>query len=234
MNGIASSALRCAGIALVLLLVGAASASSQADRITLVVTQYESVNSGGLRATLRFAGVVNGAGAGEVVDVVGRDCGAKPGDIRLIAQTQTRGGGGYQVDNPEQVSPFRWTPVESGIEFRSRWNGRFSDPYVWKQAAPLYAIRVGKPRVWTVHFAPRGTFLVSMKGKIVELQRQIGARWVRYARARLAYKPHLHYGAFNYEVKFAVPKRRLKLRAVLPAASAVPCYLKTVTPPWRT
>jgi hypothetical protein len=226
---------RWVGVALVLLLAGAASASSQADRITLVVTEYDSVNSSWPELTMRFAGVVNGAGAGEVVDVVGRDCGAKSGDIRLIVQTRTRDGGGYQVDNPEQVSPFRWVPVQSGIELRSRWNGQFSDPYVWKQAAPFYVgVRTGKRRVWTVHFAPRETFLVNMKGRIVELQRQIGARWVRYARARLAYKPHLQYGAFNYEAKFAVPKRGLKLRAVLPAASAAPCYLKTVTPPWRT
>jgi hypothetical protein len=230
----ARSFVRCTGVGLVLMLLSAASASSQADQITLVVTQYESVNSGGI--ALRFTGVVNGAGAGEVVDVLGRDCGAKPGDVRLIAQTRTRDGGGYQADNPEQVSPFRRVPVESGIELRSRWNGRLSDPYVWKRPAPFYAIRAGKRRVWTVRFSPLGsrTFLVSMKGKIVELQRQIGARWVRYARGKLAYKPSLIYGAFNYEVKFPVPKRGLKLRAVLPAASAAPCYLKTVTPPWRT
>jgi hypothetical protein len=196
------------------------------------VSQHKSATSGSV--FLRFSGVANGAAAGEVVDIVGRDCGSKPGDIRLIAETLTRAGGGYQVDNPQQEFPWRWSRMESGMEFRARWKGRFSDPYVWRLRAPLWVKKVPNRR-WRVHVTPPSAF-VNMHGKVVELERQSSGRWVRYARAKLVKKPRFPDagGPFNHEAVFVVPKRGLRLRAVLPTPSALPCYLKAVTPPWRS
>jgi len=222
-------ALTLAG-AIVVLLACATSASSQGDAVTMVVTEYRDVSSGLL--VHRFSGVAGGGAAGEVVDIVGRDCGSKPGDIRLIAQTLTRAGGGYQVENPEQVYPYRAVRVDSGIEFRARWKGQLSDPYVWRKQAFLAVTKVPKRRAWKVHALPPNAF-VSMQGKVVELQRNIAGRWVRYRRAKLVRKPN-GFGALNHEARFNVPKRGLRLRAVLPTPSALPCFLKTVTPPWRS
>jgi hypothetical protein len=212
---------RSVGVALVLLLVGAASASSQSDQVTLFVTLFRSINSGALE--VRFSGVANGAPAGEVVDVLGRECGARPGDVRLIAQTQTRAGGGYLVES------HGWT---TGMEFRARWNDRLSDPYVLRRPAHLWVTKVPKRPAWRVGIFPPNAF-VSMKGKVVVLQRQRGGRWLEYQRAKLKLKPSSS-SAYSHEVRFNVPKRGLKLRAVLSAASAAPCYLKTITAPWRS
>jgi hypothetical protein len=228
----ARRALICCGLGLVLLLGNASSATSQGDPLTLVVTPYENVNATGLAH--RFTGVATGAAAGELVDVLGRDCGSKPNDFRLIAQTQTRAGGGYQADNPEQVFPFRRVEVGSGMELKARWNGIFSNSYTWRTHAPFYVIKMGKRRAWKAHLMPPWGVQLSLKGKIAELQRQVGTRWVRYARAKFVHKPSFLHGSTNYEAVFNVPKRGLKLRAVLSAPNAAPCYLTTITPPWRS
>jgi hypothetical protein len=196
----------------------------------MFVTQYRNVNG---VLVLRFSEVASGAVAGEVVDVLGRDCGAKASDVRLISQTQTRAGGGWQVENPEQQPPWRSATVGSGAEFRARWKGRLSDPYVWRLQAPLSFKKVPGRRAWKVLTSPPNA-LVSMKEKIVELQRKSGERWVRYQRAKLAYRPSFTLGPFNHEAVFSVPMRGLTLRALLPTASAAPCYLKTVTGAWRS
>ena len=70
---------------------------------------------------------------------------------------------------------------------------------------------------------------------MVELQRFSGGTWVRVRRARFAYRPLLEYGgAFNYEARFVVPTRGLRLRAFVPAESAAPCFLAGASPEWRS
>ena len=66
---------------------------------------------------------------------------------------------------------------------------------------------------------------VPLKRKTIELQRSTAGGWATIQRARLAYKPSLRWGPFNYEARFRIPARGLRLRADLPPASAAPCYL---------
>lgn len=205
------------------------SAASRADGVTMVFSQYRNANG---VLVLLFSGTVASSAPGETVDLLERSCGQR--DYRLTWSTQTRAGGGWQVQNPEQDAPWRSTRVDSGTTFRARWNGHFSDPYLWRLPAPIGAIKIPGRRAWRVLVSPPWLANVSMKGKIVELQRWSGRRWVRYRRARLAHKPSYDYGAFNHEAVFAVSKRGLRLRAFLPARSAAPCYLAGATQPWRS
>lgn len=204
------------------------SAASRADGVTMVFSQYRSVNG----PVLVFSGTVATGASGETVDVLAQDCGQR--DYRLIGGAQTRAGGGWQFENPEQVAPWRYTRVDSGTTFRARWRGHFSDPYLWRLPAWLSVIKIPGRRAWRVLVSPPRLTTVSMQGKIVELQRWSGGRWLRYRRAPLVPKPSYDYGALNHEAVFAVPKRGLRLRAFLPARSAAPCYLAGVTQPWRS
>lgn len=205
------------------------SAAPRADAVTLVVTQYRSVTSGA--RVLEFSGTVASGAGGEIVDVLGQDCGRR--GYRLIGETQTRAGGGWQLQNPEQVAPWRYTRVYSGTTFRARWKGQLSDPYLWRLPAFIGAVKIPGRRAWRVFVSPESPW-ISLKGKTVELQRWSRGRWVLYRRARLAHKPSYEHGAFSHEAVFAVPARGLRLRAFLRARSAAPCYLAAVTPPWRS
>jgi hypothetical protein len=73
-----------------------------------------------------------------------------------------------------------------------------------------------------------------MAGRIVELQRRTGSAWVRYRTARLVHKASFDRGPYNNEAVFNVPARNLRLRAYLPRASALPCWLPAATAPWRS
>lgn len=210
---------------LILLLASSGLAMTRADTVTLVFGQYRNVNG---VLVLVFSGTVSNGAAGEEVEVVGRDCGGQ--GYRLISGAQTRSGGGWQAQNPSSEPPYRSTPVDSGMTFRARWKGQLSNPVVWRVPAFVGAVKVAGRR-WKVFVTPsRGT----LKGKIVELQRQVGRRWVRYRQAPLLHKPSFDLGPFNHEALFAVPKRGLKLRAFLPARSAAPCHLAGVSEPFRT
>lgn len=232
MSAVTWRALGVGGCVLVLLLASVGTASTRSAELTMVVTQYKNVNN---VTVMRFAGTATGAGSGETVDVLAWDCWSPRGDFRLITQTQTREGGGYQATNPQQEPPGHYAPVHSGTTFRARWKGRLSNPYLWRLPAQVWAMKMAKRRAWKVHVNPL-TAYVSMKGKVVELQRQVGGRWVRYQRAKLVERPSFDpaLGAFNHEARFNVPRRGLRLRAVLPRSSAAPCFLKTITPPWSS
>jgi hypothetical protein len=202
------------------------SAASRADGVTMVFSQYRSARFGG--RVLVFSGTVASGASGETVDVLGQDCGQR--DYRLIGSTPTRAGGGWQLENPGDSN----ARVESGTTFRARWNGHFSNPYLWRVPANIGVIKIPGRRAWRVLVSPPQFSNVSMKGKIVELQRRSGGRWVRYRRARLVHKPSYEHGALTHDAVFAVSKRGLRLRAFLPARSAAPCYLAGVTQPWRS
>ena len=224
--------LVAATIALVLLagVIGSGAATSAPDLVTLNVGAYRNAN--GIHV-LVFSGTVSGSASGQEVDVLGEDCGVR--GSRLISGTRTLAGGQWRVENPHADPPWRFSPWNSGITFRARWNGELSAPRVYRLPAPLSAVKLGNRRAWRVSISPPPPGTVSMKGKVVELQRLTGGSWVRIARSRLVYKARLHYGgAFNHEVVFQVPQRGWKLRAFLPAASAAPCYAAGASAEWRS
>jgi len=192
-----------------------------ADGVTLDVGQY--VNANRVRV-LVFQGTISSRAGGEYVEILGRYCGAS-GD-RLITGTQTRGGGAWRIENPNSEPPYNWTAVYSGTTFRARWERTYSEPYTWLLPAQPRVAKVSGTRTWVAHVSPATpTGQVPLKGKTIELQRRTAGGWVTMQRARLAYKPSLKWGAFNYEARFKIPTRGLTLRVHLPQGSAAPCYL---------
>jgi hypothetical protein len=205
-------------------------AAPLAEAVTMSVSGY--VNPNKVRV-LVFEGTIASNAAREYVEVLGRECGAS--HDRLIAGTQTVGDGRWHVENPNPNPPWNYTQVFPGTTFRARWNNQYSAPYFWSVPAPLYARKVPGRRAWRVYVSPPPPGRVSMKGKIVELQRLSGGSWVRVRRARLVYKPRYEWGgAFNHEAVFAVRARRLTLRAFLPSESAAPCYHAGASNQWRS
>jgi hypothetical protein len=205
------------------------SAVSAPEAVTLNVSNYRNAN--GVLVTV-FSGTVSSDASGQTVDVLGQDCGV-PGS-RLISGTHTLAGGSWRVENPLPVAPWSYTPVQSGITYRARWNSQLSEPYRWAHAAPLSAKKVGR-RAWRVYTSPPHPGKVSMKRKVVELQRRTGGSWRTIQRKRLVYKPRYRFGgAFNHEAVFKVAQRGWTLRAFLPAQSAAPCYLAGSSAEWRS
>jgi hypothetical protein len=201
-----------------------------AESVTLDVGQY--VNANKMRV-LVFAGTISSRSVNEVVDVVGRDCGAT--GERLIAGTRTSATGSWRVEVPSQENGV-WNYVEvfSGTAFRARWHGKFSEPRVWRVPAAPRVARIAGTRTWVVHVLPAVPSGFGLRGKTVELQRLSPGGWVRLSSARLVRKASLEWGAFNYQARFSVPTRGLKLRAYLPTGSAAPCYLPGASPTWRS
>jgi hypothetical protein len=209
---------------------GVAGAASQAD-VTLAMRQYTNPTSK-LRVWVWY-GQVPSAAAGEDVEVLGRECRAK--DFRLFAGTKTTPGGGYEVENALPQPPYQIVDVSSGTTFRARWRDQLSPPILHKVPIQAFSVlQVPKTRVWRVIVNPVPLY-EKMAGRFVVLQRQRGSTWVTYKRARLVLKANFEYGgATNHEARFEVPTRGLKLRALLPAKSAGPCYLAKTTEPWRS
>ena len=200
-----------------------------ADSVTLDVGQYLDKSRPVNQLTLVFSGTISSRAAGEYVEVLGRDCGARAD--RLVSGTQTGGGGSWKVENPDSTTyPPRWSPVYSGTTFRARWSGDYSAPVLWRVPAQPRVVRTPRTRVWVVRMAPAApTDKVGFKGKTVVLQRLSAGGWVRVRSARLVREQ-----SHDYEASFRIPTRGLRLRAYLPAQSAAPCFLPGASVAWRS
>ncbi len=212
-------------VAVLVTVVGVARA--QSDAVTMSLSTYRNANG---VLVLAFSGSVSSGAAGEQVEVLGQDCGARAS--RLLSATQTRPGGGWRLENPESTAPYRSFNWGSGMTFRARWRDGLSDPVTFRVPARPFAVKVPGRRVWRVLVT--ASPLVRMTGKVVELQRQAGSSWVRTSRAKLVHKPSFDFGPYNYEARFTIERRGLRLRASLPRASALPCFLAAASEPWRS
>lgn len=202
-------------------------AAARAENVTLGLRDFRNAN--GVRV-LVFTGVVSSPEPRQDVEIVGQDCGLS--GYRLIAATETTTGGAFQAENPGQSPPYASTPLTSGMTFRARWNGNLSNPVQYRLPAYPFAVKI-PGAAWKVHFGPQ-ELRVPLAGKVVELQRFSGGRWVRIQTARLKLRPSLRWGPFNHEAVFSVPRRGLRLRGFLPEGSAAPCYSAGATEPWRS
>lgn len=225
MSGVVRSML---GVILVALLASSVTGAA-GDQITMTMSQYRNVN---LVRVLVFSGTVASGAAGEAVDVVGQFCGER--GYHLIGATQTRPGGGWEVQNPSSEPPYASASYGSGTTFRARRREHLSNAVVFRIPAVISAAKVPGRPAWKVHVFLQPPGIVYLTGKGVELQRRVGTRWVRYRRARLVRKASYDLGPYNHEALFSVPTRGLRLRAFLPRKSALPCYLPAATPSWRS
>jgi hypothetical protein len=217
------------GAALAAFLASAGAGASQPGSVTLSFSQFR--NQNGVLVFV-FRGAISSSAVGETVDLLVQDCGAT--GSRIAGGAQTRAGGGWEIQNPEPMPPWRSWPVYTGSTFRARWDGQLSDPVVWRAAAPISARKVPGERAWRVHIPDPAPSVVKLAGRVVELQRRVGGRWVRYQRTRLVHKASFTLGPYNNEARFDVPRRGLRLRGYMPGASALPCYLPAATRPWRS
>jgi hypothetical protein len=71
----------------------------------------------------------------------------------------------------------------------------------------------------------------NLKGRTVVLQRQSGSTWTRIARAKLA--PH-RVKYYTFVATFTVRQRGWKLRALVPAKSAAPCFTASPSAGWTS
>lgn len=211
---------------LLVLPCGASAAASHADTVTMKVTTSRTADNVLL---FEFSGTAGKAGR-QSVEVLGRGCGVT--GFRLVAATQTRRGGRWRIGYPDPVRPFRYPPINSGTTFRARWKTQLSAPYIYRAEAPIKVTKVTGGLARRVHVSPPPPGTVGMKGKVVELQRLRGRRWVTIASKPLALKPSYEHGALNHEAVFAVQYGWM-LRVALPAKSAAPCYKATFTEPFR-
>ncbi len=207
----ALGALACA-----LCVVGTSAGATSADSVTMSVRQY--VNANKVRV-LSISGQISSGQAGELVTILGREC-LRSGSYQLLA-TQTNAGGGWLAENPPPP-PDLWVEIKSGTTIQARWKDALSAPYLYRVPLTPYPLEF-KPGVVTVRVNPSPLNL-KLAGKTVTLQRFRANAWKPYQQARLKYKPTLDAGAYNHEAVFTV-KRGLKLRALVPTASARPCYL---------
>jgi hypothetical protein len=202
-----------------------------ADTVTLDVSTHRNANR---VLVFVFQGTISSRQAGEYVEVLGRYCGTAAD--RLIAGAQTSGGGGWRVENPSSEPPYPpSTPVYPGTSFRARWKGTYSEPQLWRVPARPSVARISGTRTWVAHVTPATpSGQVGFQRKTIELQRSTPGGWVRVRSARLVRKASLRWGAFNYQARFTVPTRGLRLRAYLPAQSAAPCFLPGASQTWRS
>lgn len=217
------------GIAGLTLAAGVASASSQADAVTLSLRQYTNNNK---VKVLVWYGQVASTAAGDDIEVLGRDC--LTSFYRQLTATTTLPGGGWETESLTTVTfPPTSVEVNSGTTFRARWRDQLSNAIVYRVPLGIYALELAY-NTWTVKVNP-SPHNMKLAGKRVVLQRKRGTKWALYRSARLVHKPTLDYGgAYNYQAVFKVPAPGLQLRAYLPAASAAPCYLAGASKPWRS
>jgi hypothetical protein len=163
---------------------------------------------------LRFSGTIASGQANEYVVVLRQECGAA--SSTAFAGASTRAGGVWEA---EPVLGAR--PEADSSTYRARWNGRLSEPLVFRGKLPMSLTNLGGGR-----YRARVGTQQSMQGRVVELQRLVGGQWRRVRSARLA---RVRGG---FDAIFTVQRRGLTLRVLAPARSAAPCYSATATEPF--
>lgn len=165
---------------------------------------------------LRFSGRIPSARANEYVAIMAQKCGAR--SASAFAGASTREGGSWSAE---------WW--ESGsATYRALWNGRLSEPVT---------VRVETRLTVNVTRQARGRYHVAvltnnspqdMDGRIIELQRLAGGRWLAVRRVRLVARGSPGYGG-GYVAMLRVRTRGLKMRVFVPEKSAAPCFVESVS-----
>ena len=179
---------------------------------------------------LQLEGTVASRTAGEVVDVLSKDCGPRANAYHLVAGTRTIAGGVWRVGQEAGLPS-----GPSGSYFRARWRGHFSQPALVRYPAGVLATWRPKQRIVTVSVSTWFSGQ-SLRGRFVELQRRIEGtdEWVRVRRARLGPGRQSRFPLPGrvFEAKFTVPRRGLTLRIYFSQRTAAPCFSAGVSTTW--
>ena len=178
----------------------------------------------------RVEGVVAGAGAGASVTVQFKQCGLAPAQFRDFLETKTTAGGAWSLYGLPHTS----TSIPSSGVFRAVSRGNVSREVAVQMRALVRLERAASGFRVTV----AGTQSFWRRQVVVErFTRRLG-KWVKVRRVSLTQSRGGAYAVpviFNFSETFRVrvPKGT-PLRAVLPPASARPCYLGAVSRLVRT
>jgi len=200
----------------------AAAGSGAAQVVTLTFTRFyeNACNCWAAKAS----GQVSSSAADQEVLILKQDCGRSFGTAN--ASARTREGGTYETE-------VRFIPFPDGnysAIYRARWNGELSAPVIirGKPKVSSRKLRDGRRQVVVATLSANP---VNFKGKQVVLQRQVGNDWTRVASARLA--PH-RVTYYTFVATFPAQRRGWKLRALVPAKSAAPCFVASTSEPWTS
>jgi hypothetical protein len=173
---------------------------------------------GWAQGTVLF-GVARGAGFDDIVEVEIRECGSAV--FRTFAEAHANAGGGWEMPAGTLVTS----------SFRARWRQQISPVVTVRQRAQVSLERRRSGRGFVVTAIAKR----SLWRKRVEIQRRERAGWRTMLTRRLtdSVKSTGTVSASQTTLRLVVP-RGTQLRAVLPAAQAAPCYIRSVSRVVRT
>jgi hypothetical protein len=202
--------------------VGSPAAVEAAQSVTLTFARFYSnvCNCWSARAS----GQISSGAAGQEVVILKQNCGRSFGTADAAATT--REGGVYETE-------VRFIPFEGGnfsAIYRARWNGQLSPPVIIRGRLIVVTRKLpGRRRQVVVSTLSANP--VNLKGRQVVLQREVGGAWTRIAGARLTPHPVKYY---TFVATFTVRQRGWKLRALVPAKSAAPCFTASPSERWTS
>lgn len=164
-------------------------------------------------------GAASGAGSQDLVTIQVKECGSST--FRAYAEAHVNAGGGWTM------------PVGTIVTstFRAVWKESSSAPVTIRQEANVSLARSRSGRAFVVGVTAKRSFW----RKPVQIQRRQGGSWrtVRTVRLTDSADSTGVVSASEATFRLPVPKGTL-LRAVLPAAQARPCYIRSVSKTVRT
>jgi hypothetical protein len=188
----------------------APASSVSAEELTLQVDRYFDPSFGRFR--IHFSGTIPSRVANEYVTVMAEKCGQP--FATAVAGGTTRADGSWE-------DTFRAFSFGGTAVYRARWKGQLSAP-----------VRVRGELQLTVSRRSRGRFVVAIPAdanlsrRPVQVQRLSSGRWTLFRRVLL--QPGGGSGT-AFVAEFTVRQRGLRLRVLVPAKTARPCYGPAVT-----
>jgi hypothetical protein len=164
-------------------------------------------------------GTARGAGPQDVVAIEARECGS--GFFRTLVEAHVNAGGGWTTDMGALVT----------TTFRARFRGSVSPGVRISKQAGVSLVRKRSGPGFVVAVTAKRSFW----RKRVEIQRRQGGAWraVRTVVLTDSVRSTGLVSASEATFRLAVPKGT-RLRALLPAAQARPCYVQSVSRVLRT
>jgi hypothetical protein len=197
-------------------------ALARAQSVTLNFVRFYSNVCNCYRA--RVSGQISSGAGGEDVVILRQYCGRSFGTA--VGGTQTREGGFFETEVTFVGRP-------DGViseSYRARRRDALSEAVFIRGKLTVLRQRL-KGRRDRVVVSTQSVNPVSLKGRQIVLQRQVGTDWTRIASARLAPHPVKYY---TFVATFTVPRRGWTVRALVPARSAAPCFTASASEKWTS
>jgi hypothetical protein len=189
-----------------------ANAASATDRVTLELDRVYDPDCYCYR--LRFRGVIAPPAPNKYVAVTQRKCGLN--FATSVAGASTRADGSWMAKSA--------VPVSSSATYRARSGDRLSKPVVVRPRMRVQLTKLG-PERYRVGVSTADA-QQNMAGRFIELQRLAAGSWVLVRRERLTADPR---AVGSFAATFRVRTRGLRMRTVVPAKSAAPCFTTGVS-----